>query len=194
MMVEMNSTLRQARDFCASAPDLARAFQFLSRLGCLVDQQVQVVVLRGLGQAVKSFTCFHVMSHSFQASCDRYLVVRQAGGYKGILIPLGASCTVALVIVALQISILSGIASIEPDVHGRPEVGQVTSIQIIYFSSLPAYQQALGTYPGKVLVRGEIKDGKLLVKAKVSDRTEWIRFLSLLKEDRRDRGRPPVAI
>src|SRR5580704_19167393 len=59
--------------------------------------------------------------------------------------------------------------SLKSDIRRRPKVGQIAGIQIINFSSLPAYQQTLGTYPGKILVRGEIEYGKLMVKLKVGD-------------------------
>ena len=59
--------------------------------------------------------------------------------------------------------------SLESDIRRRPEVRKIAGIQVVNFSSLPAHQQTLGTYPGKILVRGEIKDSKLTVKLKVGD-------------------------
>ena len=66
--------------------------------------------------------------------------------------------------------------SLESDIRRRPEVGKIAGIQIVNFSSLPAYQQTLGTYPGKILVRGEIEDGKLMVKLKVGDHLNGFDF------------------
>ena len=109
------------------------------------------------------------MSHSLKTSCDRNFVVGQACRDKWILIAPRTARAIAFVIIALQISILAGIMSLEPDIHRRPEVGKITGIQIVNFSSLPAHQQTLGTDPGTILVRGEIKDSKLTVKLKVGD-------------------------
>ena len=66
--------------------------------------------------------------------------------------------------------------SLESDIRRRPEVGKIAGIQIVNFSSLPAYQQTLGTYPGKILVRGEIEYGKLMVKLKVGDHLNGFDF------------------
>src|SRR5690242_1135422 len=97
------------------------------------------MVLGRLRQAIKRFTRFQVMSHSLKTSCDRNFVVGQACRDEWILIAARTARAIAFVIIALQISILTGIMSLEPDIHRRPEVGKITGIQIVNFSSLPAY-------------------------------------------------------
>src|SRR5271165_3314679 len=84
-----------------SAPDLVRAFQFFSSLGCLCDHHAQVMVLGCLGKAIKRSTRFHVMSHSLKTGCNRDFIVGQARGYKWILIAPDSTRTIALVIIAL---------------------------------------------------------------------------------------------
>src|SRR5260370_3937379 len=66
--------------------------------------------------------------------------------------------------------------SLESDMRRCTEVGKIAGIQIVNFSSLTAYQQTLGTYPGKILVRGEIEYSKLMVKLKVGDHLNGFDF------------------
>src|SRR5271157_5223055 len=66
--------------------------------------------------------------------------------------------------------------SLESDICRRPEIRKIAGIQIVNFSSLPAYQQTLGTYPGPILVRGEIEYIKLMVKLKVGDHLNGFDF------------------
>jgi hypothetical protein len=56
-------------------PGLGGAFQGSSAIGRFLDQDAQVVILRGFGQAVKGFAGFQVVSHRFKTGRDGDFIV-----------------------------------------------------------------------------------------------------------------------
>jgi hypothetical protein len=105
------------------------------------------MVLRGLCQTVKGLPCFQIAPHQFETGCHGDFVVRQAAGRKWILIPIFASCAVALVVIPFKISCLTRIISFKSNPDGPTEIVQVTTFQVVDFSPFSANKQTLGTDP-----------------------------------------------
>ncbi len=136
------------------------------RLG---DEQAEVGVVAGLGQAVKVLAGGEIVTHFFEAGGNGYFVVHQTGGNEGVLIIPLISREVAFVIVTFQISWLPSVLSREMYVDRGLEVGEIGGLQVVDFSSLASDQEAMRADPGAILISGEIVNPQLVSELQMGD-------------------------
>ena len=70
------SARRAGTLYLLAGPDLVRTFLRSSAPGGFIDQEAQIVVLRGFRQTVKGVPCFQIAPHRFETGCDSDFVIR----------------------------------------------------------------------------------------------------------------------